>query len=236
LRAAIFQHGDPYGGYPLEALYEDLKTIGLQAPIGARYEYSNLGYGLLGHALERAAGEPYEALLRKHLLEPLEMRDTALDASKELRGRLAAGYREDDPRREAASWDLGCLAPAGGIASTIPDLARFISLQHRAGEAGVKPVAGGTLVELHTPQRLLGGWKAAVGLGWHVTPDPEAGDIVWHNGGLAGHRSYLGFSRRRKVGIVVLTNCGKSVDALGLWMLKAACKLPAEGPSPGGGK
>src|SRR5262249_5694080 len=53
---------DPYGGYSVDALYAGLAQIRLVVPIGAGENYSNLGMGLLGHALERAAGMPYEEM------------------------------------------------------------------------------------------------------------------------------------------------------------------------------
>lgn len=213
---------DPYGGYTAALLIEGLQTTKLAFPTGADCVYSNLGVGLLGYALERAAKDPYEKLLQKHILEPLGMKHSAVRLHGELKTALAVGYEESVADQAAVDWDLGVLAPAGGIASNVPDLAKFLSLQLKAGQAEVNVVRGGTLTELHTPQRVLKDWRVGVGLGWHITHDQKLGEIVWHNGGMAGYHSYLAFVRDRNIGVIVLTNRGISVDELGHWLLNEA--------------
>jgi CubicO group peptidase (beta-lactamase class C family) len=216
---------DPYGGYSVQVLYAGLSQIRLDFPTGAGERYSNLGVGLLGHALERAAGMPYEELLKRSIFEPLGMSASTISLSESQRAQLAQGYHEHDPRLEAVDWDLGCLSPAGAIASSVTDMARFIALQLRAGQVGATPVSGGTLVELHTPQRLEDSWQVAVGLGWHIIRDDRLGPIVWHNGGLDGYHSYLAFAPRLQVGIIALTNCGRGIDDHGRWLLDEAVKM-----------
>jgi CubicO group peptidase (beta-lactamase class C family) len=213
---------DPYGGYSIEALYSGLAQTRLDFPTGADYSYSNLGMGLLGHVLERAAGKSYEELLQQYLLQPLEMNDTRTTLGPDQLARLATGYKEEDTTRRAANWDAGCLAAAGALVSTIPDLARFLALQLRAGHAGVVLVAGGTLTELHTAQQLAKDWKSACGLGWNLQHDEDQGDLVWHNGGLDGFASWMSFLPKFQVGVIVLTSCGRSVDSLGQWLQKEA--------------
>jgi CubicO group peptidase (beta-lactamase class C family) len=221
----VAEGDDPYGGYPADALYAGLADTRLDFPVGSGQSYSNLGMGLLGHALERAAQTPYEEMLRLWIFEPLGMSSSTITLSDIHRERFAQGYTEKDPRAEAADWALGCLSPAGAIASSVTDLARFVALQLRAGQAGVTHVSGGTLTELHTPQRLDDDWEVAVGLGWHVVRDGDLGPVVWHNGGLDGYHSYLAFAPRHQVGIVALTNCGRDIDELGRWLLREAGKM-----------
>ena len=82
---------------------------------------------------------------------------------------------------------------------------------------------------MHRPQRLTGHWKGATGLAWHVSPLADGADLVWHNGGMEGFRSWLGFVAPARVGVVVLTNCGKPVDALGRWLMEEALELYGKG-------
>ncbi len=213
--------GDMYGGYTTEQLYAAMRTAKLDAPIGAACEYSNFGMGLLGHALERAAGKSYESLLIERLFAPLGMTQTRIHISPDARGDYATGYLmfSDTP---AVEWDFGCLAGCGAVASNVPDLARFLSLQFRAGQAGVTPLSGGSLLEMHTPQRILEGWKLGVGLGWHILMDDQIGEVVWHNGSTFGHGSFVGFSPTRKLGVIILMNRGNvdgAADEIGLWLL-----------------
>jgi CubicO group peptidase (beta-lactamase class C family) len=213
---------DPYDRISKAELLAGLKKTKMDFPIGLRYSYSNLGFSLVGVVLEKAFGQPYEKILEKLLLEPLEMKDTAIALDETMSARLATPYSKSDTSKKTADWKLGAFSPAGGIASTIEDMALFIALQLKAGKPGKYVVSSGSLTELHTPQRLTNNWQGAVGLGWHVQPSSQYGDIVWHNGGMDGFRSYLGFAPARGVGIVILTNCGKSVDQLGRWLLDEA--------------
>ena len=214
---------DVYGGYTTADLHEGLSRTTLDRPVGSGYGYSNLGFGLLGDALERARGKPYEALLRKELLEPLGMSRTGLRPTPS--GALATGYDGDDPAKEATPWDLGCLAPAGGLVSSVEDLARFVALQLRAGESGVEPISGGTLAELAEPQRLAPGWGFGVGLGWHVSSRGAEGNAVWHNGSVAGFHAYVGLVPARGVGVIFLANATSEDCGAGPRLLDLAMKL-----------
>ena len=103
---------DAYGGYTVEQLYAGLAETPLIYPTGAKSVYSNLGVGLLGHVLERAAGQPYETLLKKHLLEPLGMKDTTM------RCRRSSGSgspcpttaRDSSTRQRTGTWAAWCRA------------------------------------------------------------------------------------------------------------------------------
>ncbi|WP_163208681.1 serine hydrolase, partial [Citrobacter freundii] len=64
----------------------------LTRDIGARYDYSNLGYGLLGEALARRAGTTYEDLVRTRISGPLGMTSTMVTLSDEARTRLAGAH------------------------------------------------------------------------------------------------------------------------------------------------
>ena len=214
--------GDPYDRFPAERLRSGVAETRLAAPVGAGFAYSNFGMALLGAALEGASQRSYDELLRTRLLEPLGMSQTLLFAEGERPAAMAIGYRADSAEAPAPDWRLGAFAPAGAIVSNVNDLAKFVALQLRSGEPDVQPVRGGTLLELHTPQRLTDGWSGAVALGWMVRNTPDVGDVVWHNGGMEGFSTFLAFSRKSKVGVIVLANRGGGVEELGDWLLKQA--------------
>lgn len=214
---------DPYGPYGVEQMYKGLSASGLIAPIGAKCAYSNFGVGVLGHLLERATNQSFDQLLQSRIFEPLEMTNSFPRPTLEVIGRMARPYNGERCERVANTWMFNALAPAGSIVSSVNDMLKYIALQLRAGEAIDKPIRGGSLAELHRPQRLVDErWSGAVGLAWQVTPDRKLGDIVWHNGGLDGFRSFVGFSAKKRVGVVVLTNCDKDIDALGMEFLRIA--------------
>jgi CubicO group peptidase (beta-lactamase class C family) len=67
---------NPFATYGPAQLYDFLAQYRLTRDPGEKFEYSNLGASLLGHALTLRAGKGYEELLRTRILEPLEMKDT----------------------------------------------------------------------------------------------------------------------------------------------------------------
>ena len=195
--------GDPWNGYSVTQMFEGLATTKLAYPTGSSGLYSNLGAGLLGHALGSAAGSSYEEALRRHALQPMGMSSTRVTLTPQRRAGLATPYSASDTTERVLDWDMGCLAGAGGVASTIGDMARFLSVNLQAGRTGAAPISAGSLTELHTPQRIWDDWKKATALAWIVDHTIDMGDIVWHNGGMAGFRSWIGFSPRWQVGVAV---------------------------------
>jgi CubicO group peptidase (beta-lactamase class C family) len=78
---------NPYADYTVPMLYAFLSTYELPRDIGSTYEYSNLGAGLLGHALSRRAGVDYETQVRTRVTEPLAMTSTVITLSESLKQR-----------------------------------------------------------------------------------------------------------------------------------------------------
>lgn len=76
---------NPYADYSVEQMYQFLSGYQLTHDIGSQYEYSNLGGGLLGHALARRAGMNYEELVKSRICRPLEMKSTAITLSPDMR-------------------------------------------------------------------------------------------------------------------------------------------------------
>jgi len=113
----------PYEGYTASQLYAFLKRERLERAPGSKWEYSNVGMGLLGHALALRAGADYEDLLRRKLFDPLGMTSTRITFGAEQQARRATGY---DPRlMPLPPWTGGVIAPAGGFSSTAVDMLKF---------------------------------------------------------------------------------------------------------------
>ena len=102
---------NPFADYSVERLYEFLSSYQLPRDIGSRFEYSNIGGALLGHALAQRAGVDYGTLVEKRIAEPLGMSSTRIQLTPEMKSRLAVGHAyglEPTP-----NWDLGSLVGAG---------------------------------------------------------------------------------------------------------------------------
>lgn len=104
--------------------------IGFDLVPGTGYEYSNLGYAILGRVVARAAGEPLRELARRRLFEPLGMSATTWDADSIDLGVAASGYRlENGTFVVEPSLADGAFGAMGGLASSVEDLARWVGLQ-----------------------------------------------------------------------------------------------------------
>lgn len=103
---------------------------------GIHYEYSNVGWAVLGRVIERVSGVPAQEYVRREILGPLGMRHSGWHAGDFEPGAVATGYRgregardADAPRVVAPTEELGVLDAAGGLYTTARDLARYVSFQ-----------------------------------------------------------------------------------------------------------
>lgn len=194
---------NPYADYTLEQLYQFLSSYRLPRNVGEEYEYSNLGYGLLGHVLERKAEENYEAFVQERILGPLAMKSTGITLVPEVKARLATGH--DEALEAVSNWDLPTFAGAGALRSTADDLLNFFELL--LGQRNLPLTA-----------------SVETALDWVAVKSSDDG-IVWHNGGTGGYRSFVGIRPDAKVGVVVLSNTSKSIDDIGLHLLNTDLPL-----------
>ena len=199
LRSRDFEN--PYADYSVANLYEDLGALpdasGLPPP---EARYSNLGVGLLGHALARRGGKDYETLLRERVLGPLGLRATsvALDAA----GQAHLAWPHYATLARAKPWDFPTLAGAGALRSTANDLLAFASANLDSGKES------GELVEALRLQRTP--VDPVHALGWFVR-----GWWLVHEGATAGSVSFIAMDTREKRAVVVLGNSANPVADIG---------------------
>jgi serine-type D-Ala-D-Ala carboxypeptidase/endopeptidase len=211
---------NPYADYTAAQLYEFLATVELTRDIGSIYEYSNLGGGLLGHVLARRAGMDYETLVRTRILEPLAMKSSAITLSKAMKERLAIGH--DAALQPVSNWDIGTLAGAYALRSTANDLLTFVGANIGLEKS---PLASSMATMLAT-RRPTGSPGLDIALGWHIWTG-DGHEIIWHNGGTGGYRTWIGFEPKSRTGVVVLSNTSTDagVDDIGLHLLDPAFPL-----------
>jgi CubicO group peptidase (beta-lactamase class C family) len=211
---------NPYADYSVQQLYQFLSGYQLTRDIGSQYEYSNLGGGLLGHVLARRAGVDYEKLVRSRICEPLAMKNTEISVSGDLKTRFAVGH--DATMKSAAYWDLPTLAGAGALRSTANDMLTFVA----ANLGYVKSPLAPAMAAMLTVRRPTGISGLEIGLGWHILTR-DSHEIVWHNGGTGGFRSFIAFERKTGTGVVVLSNAetAAGVDDIGQHLLNAKAPL-----------
>jgi serine-type D-Ala-D-Ala carboxypeptidase/endopeptidase len=214
---------NPYADYSVPQLYGFLSSHQLARDIGSKYEYSNLGAGLLGHVLARRAGVDYETLVRTRVLEPLGMTSTAVTLPDALKRRLAIGH--NGQRVRVPNWDLPTLAGAGALRSTADDLLTFLAANLGYTRSPLSPAMAAMLAA----RRPTGTPGLEIALGWHILASPAGGEIVWHNGGTGGYRSFIAFNPKERTGVVALSNVSTptGADDIGRHVLDQSFPLSA---------
>jgi len=217
---------NPYADYSVEQMYQFLFGYTLPRDPGGMYEYSNLGGGLLGHVLARRAGMDYEAFLRARITGPLGLTNTRITLSDEMKARLAVGHNEK--LAPVPGWDLPALAGAGAIRSSANDLLTFLSAYLGYKNSPMAPAMSRML----TVRRPTATPEMEIALGWHIIKS-RGNDLIWHNGGTGGYRTFAGYDPKTRVGVVVLANASTivGVDDIGRHLLDPATPvLPPNAP------
>ena len=211
LKVVELQHGNPYA-MDEAAVLNALTGVRLRKRPGTGHgRYSNLGVGLLGIALRRAAGAAdFQSLVTTAVLGPLDMTDTVVTPAGDQASRWVQGH--GSRRRPVDGWYLEGLAGAGALRSSAHDMLRYLRAQLEPERTPLAAAIARTRV-LTEPQR-----RYTIGLGWIRTRIP-AGDLWWHNGGTGGFRSFAGFCPQRHRGAVVLVNDRRSPDRAGIELI-----------------
>jgi CubicO group peptidase (beta-lactamase class C family) len=203
---------NPYATYTVPLLYEFLSNYQLTLDIGSTYIYSNLGFGLLGHALELKTGLSYEALVRQRILKPLSMNDTAVVLAPAQKARLAIGHNSENGKA-VVNWDIPVLTGCGALRSSVSDMLKYLE----ANMSGSGPLAT-VFQRCHAAQRPTNMADNDIGLGW-MTEKSLSADIVWHNGQTGGFHSFIGFAPKTHTGVIILHNSNANIDAIGFYLM-----------------
>lgn len=194
-----FRDPDAWARYRADDLYDFLRAHGVAKSDEPEFEYSNLGFGLLGTALAHRAGLDYADLLEQEVTSPLGLRDTTLVLSPEQRRRLIQAY--DQANRPVPARDLGALSAAGAIRSTAGDMLTYL-------EANLHPerLAPGALTAAIENTHVLRAEvqdSSRIGLSWIYLPSQG---VYWHNGAVSDYSSSAFFHLKDDYGAVVLLN------------------------------
>jgi serine-type D-Ala-D-Ala carboxypeptidase/endopeptidase len=190
---------NPLGEYTEAKLYEFLSSYAPEYEPGTHYRYANLGFGLLGNALAHRARKSYEELLIERVCAPLGLAHTRIVLSDDMRKHLVQGHDLD--LKPTQLWDMPALPGAGTVRSNAKDLTVFL----KACMAPAQTPLGACiarLLETRRPTPLAG---TEAGLGWFITSDKKE-EIVWKSGLSGGCNTYIGFSKQRRRGALVLSN------------------------------
>jgi serine-type D-Ala-D-Ala carboxypeptidase/endopeptidase len=207
---------NPYADYTVQQMYEFISGYEPSRPVGSEYEYSNLAQGLLGHLLAMNKDTTYEALMVATIAGPLGMNDTKIAFTERMKQNLALGHSGPTV---VENWDIPTLAGAGAIRSSTSDMAKFIS-----ANLGYVDTPLRAAMDMSHKMRHSKAGSMQVGMGWHIKNGKE-GDVIWHNGGTGGYRTFAGFVKETGKGVVLLTNSSTGADDIGFNLLDSGSEL-----------
>ena len=178
-----------------EKLVAHFRDRALEFEPGEKYNYSNSGYVLLGHLIEKISGESYEAFLQKNIFTPLGMKDSGYDSNSAVIARRAAGYSPGPNGPVNAGFiDMSVPHGAGALYSTTEDL-----LQWEQGLFGGKLLSAASLTKMTAP------FKGNYAFGLQVNT-VNGRKVFDHGGGIEGFNTYLAYYPEAKVTVAVLGN------------------------------
>lgn len=184
---------DPYRSYDQQALYDFLNAYQPTRAVGEQREYSNLGFGLLGHILSVIDQKSYEDVIRDRILTPLNMQHTYQLAP--IREPFVDGHNQLLER--VSPWHFDVLAGAGALRSSLSDMLIYLKANMISQKKAIKLS--------HQIQTDFGSPDQSIGLAWITTTTPND-KYTWHNGGTGGFRTFIGFNKQAQKGIVMMAN------------------------------
>lgn len=226
--AAGFPEDNPWGDRQLadtEQELLDLLSTGIaysNAP-GLTFEYSNLGFAMLGRIISVVSGKPYQQYLNERIFKPLSMENTVWEYEKAPAPLLAHGYRyENDAWSEEALLHDGIYGAMGGVITSVEDFARYVAVHLDAwpprDDRETGPVPRHAVREMHHPWNFTGMFNRpkkdgtpcmaasayAYGLAWNRYCDGKIS--IAHSGGLPGFGSNWRILPEYGVGIISCAN------------------------------
>ena len=192
---------------------------------GTRFEYSNLGYGILGRLITNVAGREYREVVGDRLLTPLGMTSSGYLAAEVDPARLARGYLWRDGRFVEEPIDgYGALASMGGLFTTVDDLTRWVAGFQDAWPPRDEPEAGHPLsraTRREMQQPMVPGDLRLSATATDVMPDVESlhygfglfqvddvrfGRIIGHGGGYPGFGTHMRWHPASGLGVIAFAN------------------------------
>ncbi len=229
IHAAGFPEDNPWGDRQL-AITDDAmismikKGISFSNAPGIAYEYSNMGFAMLGYIIKKVSGQTYEKYITANILIPLGMRHTYWDYKAVPANQLAHGYRWlNEQWVEQPLLGDGAYGAMGGMITTMDDFSKYVAFHLAAwparndAETGV--VRRSSLREMHhlwNLNQLVANYKypsgrvcpilLGYGYGLNYTRDCDNKIIVGHSGGLPGFGSNWRILQDYGIGVIAFSN------------------------------
>lgn len=213
-------------GFGRDHIIQSLRHIKPVTSFRDTFAYVNNLFVAGAKVAELKAGKSWETLMQERILTPLGMTRSSMDATgltdidngSDLHILVNGTPQPIAHDSLLLDWPY-VYGPAGGLNSSVSDMARWIATQLHNGQGVTRIFSRKSAIYMHTPRTpvKMGNANGAYCQGWLTQPLAKT-NVIWHNGGTSGINSFMGFSPDLDMAVVVLTNMGshKLADALGL--------------------
>ncbi|MBO9200624.1 MULTISPECIES: serine hydrolase domain-containing protein [Niastella] len=203
----------PWVDYTIEQLYDYVSRSNFDYAPGTWFQYSNVGYGLLGNILSTIAGKPYETLVKERICTPLGLTNTTITLTPDQTKKLAGGHAEYGA--PVKNWDMPAIQGTGAIRSDVNDLLTFAAANLGLVKTDLYPA-----MELaHIPRISKGRGEGDVTLGWTLEKAKDGDEYLWKDGTTGGYKSIILLNRTKKTGVVILANSMNQINDLAYHIL-----------------
>ena len=204
-----------WSGQRFTELVAQLRDEYVAYPTDFIMNYSNIGYSLLGAAIEDCTGRRFEDHLREAVMAPLGMHNSEFAAEVGPGANLAEGYRNRRRQENLPVRDL----PALGLVTSVADLSRFVAAMLNLGELdGVRILDADTVKMMFQPQNLHVALDLdqMIGMPWMLGRAEIAGGGLYaeHSGSMMNYSSQVLLYPELEFGVILLANSGDAVPAL----------------------
>lgn len=202
---------NPYRNYDEKKLLAYLKHASLSRKPGEKWEYCNLGVGLLGYILRQVNKMPFEKMLTTFISSQAGMTDTKELLTKKDSALFMQGY--DESIFPQSQWDFKVLTAAGSLRSNTEDMLKYAALNLKAPDDKMQKA-----IDLSHTQTFDAG-PQKIGLNWFIQ-NWGWGQLLFHGGATGGYRSLLAINPKTNNAIIILSNTAVSNDEVGVAILK----------------
>ena len=226
--SAGFPEDNPWGDRQLEKTSQEFlafikKGIHFSTATGSSYEYSNVGFTMLGYIIEKITGKNYGVYIKENIWKPLNI-EASWEYSSIDDTKLAHGYRwiNNNWTEEALLHD-GIYGAMGGMITSLASFSKYVSLHLDAwparNDSSTGPISRSSIREMHQPSRFIGlnanykypsgracATTAAYGYGLSWLKDCTGRTSIAHSGGLPGFGSNWRILPEYGLGVILLAN------------------------------
>lgn len=208
-----------FHGYTVPKMYEFLNSYVLPHEPGTQWLYSNYAFGLLGVIETIILGQPYDSISLRIIADSLEMPDTRVFPTPDMRSRLALGYNYNNGNLDTAATSPAFYGAAGHY-SCMKDMMRYLRYQIGFGN---RPAMNILLDTLHRERRHAANNESWQGLAWQMAfmyPNQSTEKRVSKDGLISGYTAYVSWLPATRTGVVLMSNSSDPVSGLGEEILR----------------